>query len=58
MPVLSIGGEKSLGLQLGAQAKLISPDAAVIVLKNAGHWIMEEQPTETMSAIRQFLERT
>jgi pimeloyl-ACP methyl ester carboxylesterase len=57
MPVLSIGGEKSLGPQLGAQAKLISPDATVIVLENAGHWIMEERPTETMSAITQFLER-
>lgn len=58
MPVLSIGGEKSLGPQLGAQAKLISPNATVIVLKNAGHWIMEEQPAETMSALTQFLERT
>jgi len=57
IPVLSIGGDKSLGTPLGAQAKLISPDVTVIVLKHAGHWIMEEQQAETMSALTQFLER-
>jgi pimeloyl-ACP methyl ester carboxylesterase len=57
IPVLSIGGDKSLGVPLGAQAKLISPDVTVIVLKHAGHWIMEEAPAETMSALTQFLER-
>jgi len=56
MPVLSIGGDKSLGVQLGEQAKLISPNASVIVLKNTGHWLMEENPSETMSALTQFLE--
>jgi pimeloyl-ACP methyl ester carboxylesterase len=57
IPVLSIGGDKSLGAPLGAQAKLISPDVTVIVLKHAGHWIMEEAPAETMSALTQFLKR-
>jgi pimeloyl-ACP methyl ester carboxylesterase len=57
IPVLSIGGDKSLGPQLGAQARLVSPNTTVIVLKNAGHWIMEEQPAQTMSAITQFLEQ-
>ena len=46
-----------VGAPLGAQAKLISPDVTVIVLKHAGHWIMEEQQAETMSALTQFLER-
>src|SRR5205807_2285251 len=40
IPVLSIGGEKSLGDALGHQAKLVATDATVIVLKGAGHWIM------------------
>ena len=55
MPVLSIGGEKANGEALGAQAKLVSPTATVIVLKNAGHWIMEEQQAETVAAIVSFL---
>jgi len=54
-PVLSIGGDKSAGEALGAQARLISDDVRVVVLKNAGHWIMEEQPQDTMDALLKFL---
>jgi pimeloyl-ACP methyl ester carboxylesterase len=55
MPVLSIGGEKSLGDALGRQMKLVSTDVTVIVLKDTGHWIMEERPKETMDALVKFL---
>jgi len=55
IPVLSIGGDKSLGEPLGKQTRLITDDATVIVLKNAGHWIMEEQPAETTAALLKFL---
>jgi pimeloyl-ACP methyl ester carboxylesterase len=55
MPVLSIGGDKSLGDALGQQAKLVPPNATVIVLKDTGHWIMEERPKETMEALVKFL---
>lgn len=55
MPVLSIGGEKSLGKELGEQAKLVAENATVIVLPNAGHWILEEKPKETTEALENFL---
>jgi pimeloyl-ACP methyl ester carboxylesterase len=55
MPVLSIGGDKSLGVALGDQMKLVATHVTVIVLKNAGHWSMEEQPKETMDALVKFL---
>jgi pimeloyl-ACP methyl ester carboxylesterase len=55
MPVLSIGGDKSLGSPLGEQAKLVATDANVVVVRNCGHWIMEEQPKETMDALVKFL---
>lgn len=55
MPVLSIGGEKSLGDMLGQQMKLVASDVTVVVLKDAGHWIMEERPKETMDALVKFL---
>lgn len=55
MPVLSIGGEKSLGDFLGRQMKLVAPDVQAVVLKNTGHWLMEENPTETMEALKAFL---
>jgi pimeloyl-ACP methyl ester carboxylesterase len=57
IPVLSIGGEKSLGGPLGEQARLISNDVTIVVVKNAGHWLMEESPSETMAALTKFLER-
>jgi pimeloyl-ACP methyl ester carboxylesterase len=56
IPLLSIGGEKSLGKELGQQAKLVADNATVIVLPNTGHWILEEKPKETADALVQFLE--
>src|SRR5580700_5616407 len=55
MPVLSIGGEKSLGDVLGQQMKLVATDVTVVVLKNTGHWILEENPKETTDALVKFL---
>jgi pimeloyl-ACP methyl ester carboxylesterase len=56
MPVLSIGGEKSLGDALGAQATLIGSDVTVVVLKDTGHWLLEERPDETVAALTRFLQ--
>jgi pimeloyl-ACP methyl ester carboxylesterase len=55
MPVLSIGGDKSLGNQLAEQMKLVASDVTVVVLKETGHWIMEERPKETTEALVKFL---
>jgi pimeloyl-ACP methyl ester carboxylesterase len=55
MPVLAIGGEKSVGDVLGQQARLVATNATVVVLQNTGHWIMEERPKETMDALVKFL---
>jgi pimeloyl-ACP methyl ester carboxylesterase len=55
MPVLSIGGAKSLGEPLGNQMKLVATDVTTVVLPNTGHWLMEEQPEITMDALLQFL---
>jgi pimeloyl-ACP methyl ester carboxylesterase len=55
MPVLSIGGAKANGAALGAQAKLVASDVTVIVLEDTGHWILEERPEETISALSRFL---
>jgi pimeloyl-ACP methyl ester carboxylesterase len=55
IPVLSIGGEKSLGGFLGQQMKLAASDVSVIVLPETGHWIMEERPRETKDALIRFL---
>jgi pimeloyl-ACP methyl ester carboxylesterase len=55
MPVLSIGGEKSLGDFLGRQMKLAASNVTVVVVKDSGHWLLEEQPNETTGALVKFL---
>ena len=55
MPVLTIGGDKSLGEALGQQAKLVAKDTTVVVLKNTGHWVLEENAKETIEVLQKFL---
>ena len=55
IPVLTIGGEKSLGEALGQQTNLVATDVTVVVLKNSGHWVLEEKPKETTDALVKFL---
>jgi pimeloyl-ACP methyl ester carboxylesterase len=55
MPVLAIGGEKANGQVLGEQMKLVATNATMIVLKNTGHWVLEENPKETTEALLNFL---
>jgi pimeloyl-ACP methyl ester carboxylesterase len=56
MPVLVIGGEKSLGEVLGRQMKSVATDVTVVVLKDTGHWVLEERPKETTDALHKFSE--
>lgn len=55
MPVFSIGGDKSLGEALAAQMKLVAENVTVAIMKNSGHWILEEQPEQTTDALLSFL---
>jgi pimeloyl-ACP methyl ester carboxylesterase len=55
MPVLTIGGDKSLGEALGQQTRLVATDVTVVVLKDTGHWVLEENPKQTIDALLKFL---
>jgi pimeloyl-ACP methyl ester carboxylesterase len=55
MPVLTIGGDKSLGEALGQQTRLVATDVTVVVLKDTGHWVLEENPKQTTDALLKFL---
>jgi pimeloyl-ACP methyl ester carboxylesterase len=57
MPVLAIGGEKANGQVLGEQMKVVvvATDATMVVLKDCGHWVLEEKPKETTDALMKFL---
>jgi pimeloyl-ACP methyl ester carboxylesterase len=56
MPVLAIGGEQSFGATQAVVMRNAATDVTEVVISNAGHWLMEEQPAATMSAIRTFLD--
>jgi pimeloyl-ACP methyl ester carboxylesterase len=55
MPVLSIAGEKASAAILGPQMQRVAMNVKVIVLKDTGHWLVEERPKETMDALVAFL---
>ena len=55
MPVLVISGEKSVGDLLGRQLKRVATDVTVVVLKDTGHWVLEENPKGTTEALLKFL---
>jgi len=55
MPVLVIGGQKSLGDVLAQQMKLVASNVTVVVLPDTGHWVLEERPKETTDALVKFL---
>jgi pimeloyl-ACP methyl ester carboxylesterase len=55
MPVLVIGGEKALGDALAQQMNLVASNVTVVVLKDTGHWVLEENPKQTTEALQKFL---
>ena len=55
MPALAIGGEKANGQLLGQQIRVVASDATVVVLKNTGHWVLEENSKGTTDALMNFL---
>jgi len=44
-----------LGKPLAKQMKLVATDVTVVIVKNSGHWILEEQPKQTTDALLNFL---
>ena len=55
MPVLVLEGERAMGGALAAQTNEAATNVRSVLLKSAGHWIMEERPQEVQSAIVAFL---
>jgi pimeloyl-ACP methyl ester carboxylesterase len=44
-----------LGEALAQQMKLVASDVTVVVLKNTGHWLLEERRKQTTDALVEFL---
>lgn len=57
MPVLAIGGEKSFGSQMAEVIRAGADNVEGAVIPGSGHWIMEENPEATVTAVRAFLDK-
>ncbi len=57
MPVLAIGGEKSFGPTMAVVMRAAATDVQELVIPGSGHWLMEEQPAATISAVRTYLDK-
>ena len=56
MPVLAVGGEKSFGPTMAVVMRAAATNVQEVVIPHCGHWLMEENPTATVSAIVDFLQ--
>jgi pimeloyl-ACP methyl ester carboxylesterase len=57
MPVLAIGAAKSFGANVGIVMRNAADNVTEVVIADSGHWLMDEQPTATIAAVRNFLDR-
>jgi len=57
MPVLAIGGDHSYGAAMKTEVEAIASNVQGAVIANSGHWIMEEQPQQAITAIAEFLRK-
>ena len=55
LPILAIGGQYSLGDQVAATMKLAADDVQTLVIPGCAHWVPEETPDETLTALTTFL---
>jgi pimeloyl-ACP methyl ester carboxylesterase len=52
---LAIGGDHSYGAKLATEIEFAASNVRSAVIKDAGHWIMEEQPDQAIALITSFL---
>ena len=57
MPILALGAEKSFGDQQAAIMRDVGTNVEGGIITGSGHWIMEEQPDQTVMKVRAFLAR-
>ena len=55
MPVLALGGEKSYGAGMATELDFVASNVRGGIILNSGHWVMEENPTDTTRLVIDFL---
>jgi pimeloyl-ACP methyl ester carboxylesterase len=57
MPILALGAEKSYGEREAAILREVGTNVEGGIITGSGHWIMEEQPAQTVKVVKAFLDR-
>jgi pimeloyl-ACP methyl ester carboxylesterase len=57
MPMLVLTGEKASGEFLIQQARLVAKNVEGVVVRNSGHWLMEEATEQVIPKLVEFLNR-
>jgi pimeloyl-ACP methyl ester carboxylesterase len=57
MPMLVLTGEKASGDFLIQQSRLVATNVEGVVVRNSGHWLMEEAPNQVIPKLIEFLNR-
>ena len=57
MPMLVLTGEKASGDFLIQQGRLVGTNVEGVVVRNSGHWLMEEAPNQVIPKLVEFLNR-
>jgi pimeloyl-ACP methyl ester carboxylesterase len=57
MPMLVLTGEKASGEFLIQQGRLVAKNVEGVVVRNSGHWLMEEAPDQVIPKLAEFLNR-
>ena len=57
MPMLVLTGEKASGECLIQQGRLVATNVEGVVVRNSGHWLMEEAPDQVIPKLVEFLNR-
>jgi pimeloyl-ACP methyl ester carboxylesterase len=56
-PLLVLSGEKAGGPFLIEQGRMVATDVEGVLVKGAGHWLMEEAPDQVIPKLVEFLNR-
>src|SRR6059058_611659 len=57
MPVLAIGAAKAFGANVAIIMRNAADNVTEVLIANSGHWLMDEQPSATIAAVRNFLDQ-
>ncbi len=57
MPVLALGAEKGLGMQMADIMRAAASDVTAGLITNSGHWVMQENPNATVRLVQAFIDK-